>query len=112
MADKELILYSRTIPCPDCDRAKRLLDEHGLPYKEIMIDLDPEAQARVKQWTGFHSVPTLVIARAGDVGPVTEPRPLEPGRSPRGVDRGPLITEPDAIGLRHWLAAHGFIVEG
>jgi hypothetical protein len=39
-----------------------------------------------------------------------EPRPLETGRSPRGVDRGPVITEPDMVSLQQWLARHGFIV--
>lgn len=109
MADRELVLYSRTVPCPNCDAAKRVLAERGISYKEIMIDQDPEACARVERWTGFQSVPTLVVARPGELLPLSEPRPLEPGRSPRGVDRGPLITEPDAGGLQHWLRTQGFI---
>ena|SRR3989338_5872071 len=109
MADKELVVYSRTMPCPNCEVAKRVLDEQGIRYREIMIDLDPAAAARVEQWTGFQSVPTLVAARPGEVLPLSEPRPLEPGRSPRGVDRGPLITEPDALGLQHWLRSQGFV---
>lgn len=111
MTDKHLILYSRAVPCPDCDRAKRFLDESRVPYTEIMIDLDPEANARVEQWTGFRSVPTLVVTRPGELLPLVEPRPLEPGRSPRGLDRGPLITEPDMVSLKHWLALHGFLAE-
>jgi glutaredoxin len=110
MADKELIVYSRTAPCPDCELARRVLDENGVHYREVMIDHDPEARARVESLTGFRAVPTLVVARPGELLPMSEPRPLAPGRSPRGVDRGPVITEPDAIGLRHWLTAHGFIL--
>ena len=109
MTDKQLIFYSRTVPCPDCDRAKRFLDESGVPYTEIMIDVDPEATARVERWTGFRAVPTLVVAGPGELQPAVEPRPLEPGRSPRGLDRGPLITEPDMVSLKRWLARHGFL---
>jgi glutaredoxin len=110
MADKALIMYSRTIPCPDCERARHLLRENAVPFREVMIDLDPAARQYVESLTGFHSVPTLVVARPADGAPIMEPRPLEAGRSPRGVDRGPVITEPDMISLRHWLARHGFIV--
>ncbi len=111
MTNKVLVMYSRAAPCPNCEVAKRVLNEQGVPYREILIDRDPEAAARVEHWTGFESVPTLVVARPGEVLPWSEPRPLEPGRSPRGVDRGPLITEPDAVGLQHWLRANGLLLD-
>jgi glutaredoxin len=107
--EKTLIMYSRTIPCPDCVRARRLLDENAIPYQEIMIDQDPAARTLVEQLTGFHAVPTLVVARPNERQPITAPRALEQGRSPRGVDRGPVITEPDMVSLRQWLTGHGFI---
>ena len=110
MTDKELIVYSRTAPCPDCETARRVLDENDVLYREIMIDLDPEARARLESLVGFEAVPTLVVARLGELSPLAEPHPLAAGRSPRGVDRGPVITEPDAVGLKHWLTAHGFII--
>jgi glutaredoxin len=110
MTEKSLIMYSRTIPCPDCVRARQLLSEHAVPFREIMIDLDPNARRYVEALTGYHSVPTLVVARPGEGTAIVEPRPLETGRSPRGIDRGPVITEPDMISLRQWLAGHGFIV--
>jgi len=109
MTDKTLIMYSRTIPCPDCERARRLLQEHAVPFQEVMIDLEPSARAFVEALTGFRAVPTLVVARPGESSPLAAPRPLEPGRSPRGVDRGPVITEPDMVALRRWLMGHGFI---
>ncbi len=109
MSDKTLIMYSRTIPCPDCFRARQLLEEHAIPFQEVMIDLDPDARALVEELTGFRAVPTLVVARPGEATPIVEPRPLEPGRSPRGIDRGPVITEPDMVALRRWLLGHGFI---
>ncbi len=109
MADKALILYSRTIPCPDVERTRALLTDQGVPFREVMIDLDPEARSYVEKLTGFRSVPTLVVTPPDRTEPVAEPRPLEQGRSPRGVDRGPVITEPDLISLRRWLEKHGFL---
>ena len=111
MSDKSLIMYSRTIPCPDCERARALLQELAVPYQEVMIDLDPAARGVVENLTGFDSVPTLVVTRPGEASPFPAPRPLEAGRSPRGVDRGTVITEPDMISLEKWLHGHGFVVE-
>jgi glutaredoxin len=108
MVDKALIMYSRVAPCPDCSRAKHLLDQLDIPYQEKLIDRDPAARALVVGLTGHQSVPTLVIARPGETSPYPEPKPLEKGRSPRGVDRGTVLTEPDMITLRQWLANHGF----
>lgn len=108
--DKALLMYSRTIPCPDCTRARQLLESNGIPFEEIMIDQDPAARTFVEELTGFHAVPTLVIARPNERQPITPPRALERGRSPRGIDRGPVITEPDMVSLRAWLAGHGYVV--
>jgi glutaredoxin len=110
MSDKALIMYSRTIPCPDCERARALLQSLAVPYQEVMIDLDPAARGVVENLTGFHAVPTLVVTRPGEAMPFPEPRPLEQGRSPRGLDRGTVITEPDMVSLRRWLTGHGFLV--
>lgn len=109
MSDKALIMYSRTIPCPDCERARQLLQDNGVPFQEVMIDLDPAARSFVEKITGYRSVPTLVVSRPGEQAPLADPRPLEKGRSPRGVDRGAVITEPDLLSLRRWLARHGFV---
>jgi glutaredoxin len=110
MPEKALIMYSRTIPCPDCERARALLDSLSVPYQEVMIDLDPAARHVVKNLTGFNAVPTLVVTRPGESLPFPEPRPLEAGRSPRGIDRGTVITEPDMVSLEKWLQGHGFVV--
>jgi glutaredoxin len=110
MSEKALIMYSRTIPCPDCERARELLQSLQVPFQEVMIDLDPAARGVVANLTGYDSVPTLVVARPGEALPFPEPRQLEAGRSPRGVDRGTVITEPDMVSLRRWLTGHGFVV--
>src|SRR5688572_29146287 len=106
---KELIMYSRTMGCPFVTLAKRILADHALGYREIYIDKDPEARNRVLDWTGFLAVPTLVVAEPGGVLPYEPPAPLARGTSPRGINRGAMITEPSSDELTRWLRQHGFI---
>ena len=108
MMDFELVMYSRTVPCPFVRTAKRVLERENVPYREIFIDKDPAAERRVIEWTGFKSVPTIIVARPGEDLPYTEPAPLTTG-SPRGVDRGSMITEPGEMVFEDWLRKHGFI---
>ena len=56
----ELILYS-SLYCPDCREAKRFLDEHKIPYREIDIETTPGAADEVFQKTGKQAVPQFVI---------------------------------------------------
>ncbi|NDJ77441.1 MAG: glutaredoxin family protein [Chloroflexi bacterium] len=105
----ELVMYSRQSPCPYVRTAKRVLDRENIPYREIHIDKDPDAKQRVLDWTGFQSVPTIVLARPGEDLPHVAPAPLDPGASPKGVDRGTMITEPGEIQLEKWLRKHGFL---
>lgn len=105
----DLIMYSRSTGCPFVSLAKRILDDYAVDYVELFIDQDAEARQRVRDWTGYLSVPTLVVAPAGALHPVTEPEPLEKGKSPRGIHRGPMITEPSAKQLTAWLKDYGFI---
>ncbi len=105
----ELVMYSRTTGCPFITVAKRVLEDYAIPYREIFIDRDMEARQRVLKWTGFLSVPTLVVTPAGRDVPDEEPSPLKPGSSPRGINRGVMITEANVDQLTNWLAQHGFI---
>ncbi len=107
----ELVMYSRSTGCPFVSLAKRVLEDYALDYNEIHIDHDETARERVRAWTGFLSVPTLVVAETGDIMPLGDPVPLEKGKSPRGIDRGPMITEPNMAQLIDWLKQHGFITE-
>lgn len=106
---KELVMYGRTSSCPFISLAKRVFADYHVPYREIFIDRDPEARQRVLDWTGFLSVPTLVVAQPGEDLPYEPQSPLAAGYSPRGVDRGTMITEPNTDELIHWLQRHGFI---
>ena len=107
----ELIMYARSSSCPFVSLAKRVLDDYHVSYREIHIDKDPTARQRVLDWTGFLSVPTLVVARSGEDLPYEPQAPLDAGSSPRGVDRGTMITEPSADDFARWLLRHGFISE-
>ena len=108
--EKELIMYSRSSGCPMMTLAKRVLDDYHVSYREIFIDQDKNARTRVETWTGFLSVPTLVIANVGDVLPYEEPAPLPYGDSPRGINRGAMITEPNIKELTAWLIQHQLII--
>lgn len=64
MADKdswmELTVYS-AFWCPDCREAKRFLERHHIPFKEIDIEKNPGAAAEVFAHTGRRSIPQFVI---------------------------------------------------
>ena len=107
--DKEIVVYSRTSFCPYVAKAHRVFERHAVPYREIMIDKNEDAARRVEAWTGFLSVPTIIIARPGEDMPYEDPAPLSPGTGPRGVDRGSMITEAYEDELVAWLKRNGFI---
>lgn len=109
--DIELVMYSRTTPCPFVSIARRVFDREKVAYRELFIDKDRQAERRVLEWTGFLSVPTLVIARRGDDLPYEPPAPLPKGASPRGVNRGAMLTEATEDELLAWLRQHGLIVK-
>lgn len=107
--ETEIIMYSRSTGCPFVTLAKRVLDDYKIPYREILIDKDDVARERVRTWTGFLAVPTLVVAVCGDVLPYAQPFPLQAGASPRGINRGSMMTEPNIAQLTAWLQQHGFL---
>ena len=92
--------------------AKRVLDKHKVPYREVFIDKDSQASLRVKVWTGFLSVPTLVVTRPGEDVPITEPEAITLGISPRGINRGSIISEANTDQLTAWLRQNGFVSPG
>ena len=49
--------------CPDCRRAKRVLDERQAPYRWVDIDKDREGEKFVIQTNrGNRSIPTIVFS--------------------------------------------------
>jgi len=97
--------------CSSSSDTQRALKEWDVPATFINIREDREAAARVRSWVGFESVPTIIIAEEGSVEPFEPPEELAAGKSPRGVDRGSMITEATRVQLRSWLAKHGILSE-
>ncbi len=95
--------------CYTSQDTQRALGEWDVPATFINIKEDRAAAARVKEWVGFESVPTVIIAEGESVEPFEPPAPLAKGASPRGVDRGSMITEANRSQLREWLVAHGVL---
>jgi glutaredoxin len=56
----EILVYS-AFWCPDCRTAKRFLQQHNLPYKEIDIETTPGAAEEVIRRTGKRAIPQFVI---------------------------------------------------
>ena len=107
-----LVVYGRSAFCPDMHRWRQWVGEHPLRYVEFDIDHDSEAYRKVLAWTGYESVPTLVIAPDDGVDPIELPEPLPSGHGPRGVDRGSMLTEPhrgqvEALLKRHKISFCG-----
>src|SRR5579859_4125165 len=86
----ELVMYTRTTPCPFVNLAHRVLEAQNVPFRQVYIDQDKAMEQRVLTWTGFLSVPTLIVAHRGEDLPVSEPGFLEKDASPRGIDRGSM----------------------
>ncbi|MBN1121200.1 MAG: hypothetical protein JXJ17_08980 [Anaerolineae bacterium] len=107
--DKELVVYTRSTFCPYQAKADRVFAQYGMNPRTIYIDKDAAAEKLVVEWTGFKSVPTIIVARKGEDLPFETPAPLEKGSSPRGIDRGSMITEAGEIELKKWLQTNGFI---
>jgi mycoredoxin len=58
---KTIRVYSTTW-CPDCHRAKQFLRERGIPYDEINVDEEPEAEELILRVNGgLRKVPTIEV---------------------------------------------------
>lgn len=56
----DIIIYT-TRTCPYCIRAKRLLVDLGLTFKEIAVDFKPKLRAEMEQKSGRRTVPQIWI---------------------------------------------------
>lgn len=107
--EKEIVMYVRGSYCASVALARDVMNRYGVPYREIDIDGDPDVAARVKEWTHHYSVPTIIISNLGEDVPCTAFLPRPTGRTIKGYDRGPMITEPNNQQLEDWLYKHGFL---
>ena len=97
--------------CSSSSDTQRALTEWHVPATFVNIREDRGAAARVKSWVGFESVPTVVLAEGDSLEPYEMPAALAPGASPRGIDRGSMLTEANRVQLRAWLVRHGLLTE-
>ena len=104
----QLLMFTRTGGCPDQAAARRYLDEFKLKPIELNISREAEAAEMLMELAGCLAIPTFVAAD-GNNQPIEPPRPMEPYRSVRNVDRGSIISEPTRDGLRTFLIRHGFL---
>lgn len=97
--------------CSSSADTQRALNEWGVPATFVNIKEDRNAANRLRGWVGFESVPTVVLAEEGSVEPYEAPAALPIGSSPRGIDRGSIITEATRVQLRAWLVKQGLLAE-
>ncbi|WP_105102387.1 glutaredoxin 3 [Microbulbifer pacificus] len=57
---KEVVIYTTRF-CPFCIRAKYLLDNKNVSYKEISVDGKPELRAEMTARAGRHTVPQIWV---------------------------------------------------
>ena len=107
--DKEIVMFVRSSFCPGVALARDLMKRYNVPFREVDIDAELEMAARVKEWTHYLSVPTIIVAKRGEDVPYTGFLPRPTDRSIKGFDRGPMITEPNNKELENWLHKHGFL---
>jgi glutaredoxin 3 len=62
------VLLFSTSTCSWCRREKRYFKEHGVPFKEINIDRDPDAGRDIVRKTGQRGVPVIKIGSSWIVG--------------------------------------------
>lgn len=58
--EMELLVYSANW-CRDCREAKRFLNSHNIPFREINIDTTPGAAQEVIAATGKRAIPQFVL---------------------------------------------------
>lgn len=59
-ASPKVLIYSKKV-CSYCTSAKRLLQNKGILFDEILIDDDSEAYEKLKAKTGHMTVPQIFI---------------------------------------------------
>ncbi|WKD49965.1 glutaredoxin 3 [Microbulbifer spongiae] len=57
---QEVVIYTTRF-CPYCIRAKRLLSDKGVAYREIAVDNKPGLRAQMAALAGRRSVPQIWI---------------------------------------------------
>ena len=54
-----VIVYTKN-NCKQCDLTKAFLKRHGIPYREVNVEQDPDTLDKVKAM-GYQQVPVVVV---------------------------------------------------
>lgn len=54
------ILYSWS-SCSFCARAKALLEAHGVPHREVLLDGKPDERRRLQELFGVRTMPLVLL---------------------------------------------------
>lgn len=57
---QKVVVYGTRF-CPYCIAAKRLLEQKGVPYQDILVDGNPQLRAEVMQRSGQRTVPQIWV---------------------------------------------------
>ncbi|HUK01758.1 MAG TPA: glutaredoxin 3 [Steroidobacteraceae bacterium] len=60
MSESGVVMYAADW-CPYCQRARRLLTEKGVSFKEIDVEAEPRAREEMIQRSGRATVPQIFI---------------------------------------------------
>src|SRR3972149_3212292 len=84
-AQKDFPITLYTTPgCEGCDAARKLLNNRGLPFKEVSVTEDAQIE-ELKAAAGANSVPTMIVGRSAQKGfeEGSYNRPLDAAGYPR-----------------------------
>lgn len=56
----EVVMYGTAL-CPYCARARMLLEDKGVAFKEIRVDLEPSLRGVMEQKSGQRTVPQIWV---------------------------------------------------
>ena len=56
----DITVYT-TEPCKRCNKAKTMLELHGLEYREVNLAKDPMGRRELSRRTGYMTFPQIVI---------------------------------------------------
>ena len=59
----EIIIFSKA-RCPYCDRAKALLKQQDIPFREVRVDLEPNGLEEMQSLTTGRTFPQIIIGGA------------------------------------------------
>ena len=94
MSAAEVVVYT-TKSCTYCVRAKRLLSQRGIDFREVDVTGDDAARAALVERSGRQTVPQIWVGSThvggcGDLEELIDDNQLEPLLQREGIHRHPV----------------------